>query len=46
MKKIVKSNNACNVKNINIEFIFARSNSAAHIARTNIIRQNVFIKKI
>ena len=36
-KKIIKLNNACNVKNINTEFIFIKLNNIMHFARTNIV---------
>ena len=46
MKKIIELSNACNVRNINIEFISARLNSAVYTARSNIVRQNVLIKRM
>ena len=46
MKRIVKLSNACNVKNMNTEFIFAKLNSAMYTARQNIVRQNAFIKRM
>ena len=38
MKETAESNNAYNVKNTIIKFMFAKINNAAHIARKNIIQ--------
>ena len=46
MKRIVKLNNAYNVKDMSIKYIFAKLNNVAYTARTNIARQNILIKKI
>ena len=45
MKEIAKLNNAQNVKNIIIEYMFAKINNVAHIVRRNIDSRNIFIKK-
>ena len=46
MKEIVKLNSMHNVKNTIIKCIFAEINNAVHITRKNIVRRNVFIKKM
>ena len=46
MIKIIKSNNAHNVKNIIIKLTFAKASNVAYITRKNIVQQNVFIKRM